>query len=146
MTYQSILLIKDVQSRDYGGYECVARNELADERHTVRLDITSAPEPPMGLHVVNFTHDSVTLTWIPGFDGGYDQSFKVRYVRVGSSNARYVDVFPKNTTIFTVTQLALGTEYAFSVAAVNVIGESNYTGENVRQETSSKCDFCSMHL
>ncbi|ODM93893.1 Nephrin [Orchesella cincta] len=138
MTWESILLVKDVQTRDYGGYECVARNELDDERHTVRLDITSAPEPPIGLHVVNFTHDSVTLTWIPGFDGGYEQSYKIRYIRVGSDNARYVEVFPKNMTIFTVTQLALGTEYAFAVAAHNVIGESNYTTETVRQETSSK--------
>lgn len=138
MTWESTLFVRDVQTKDYGGYDCVARNELADERHTVQLDVTSVPEPPLGFHVVNFTHDSVTLTWIPGFDGGYEQSYKIRWVLVGSDNARYVDVYPRNTTVFTVTQLALGTEYSFSVAAYNVIGESNYTSETVRQETSSK--------
>lgn len=143
MTWESTLLVKDIQTKDYGSYECIARNELSDERHTIRLDVTSAPEPPVGFHVVNFTHDSVTLSWIPGFDGGYEQSYKVRYIRVGSDNARFVEVFPKNITVFTVTQLALGTEYAFSISAQNVVGESNYTTESVRQETSSKPDFIS---
>lgn len=138
MTWESLLFVRDVQTKDYGAYECVARNELADERHTVQLDVTSAPEPPVSFQVVNFTHDSVTLSWMPGFDGGYEQAYKIRYVRVGSDNARYVEVFPKNVTVFTVTQLALGTEYTFAIAAYNDMGESNYTTENVRQETSSK--------
>jgi len=136
ITWESIVVVKNVQAGDYGSYECAAKNQLGSERHIVLFHVTSAPEPPSGLHVVNFTHDSVTLTWIPGFDGGYEQSYKIRYIRLGSDNARYVEVFPKNMTIFTVTQLTRGTKYAFAVAANNKIGESDYSTETGHQTAS----------
>jgi hypothetical protein len=36
---------------------------------TVKLDVTSAPDAPTSLSVLNVTHDSVTVGWVPGFDG-----------------------------------------------------------------------------
>lgn len=77
MTWESVLSVKNVLPPDYGLYECMAHNSLGDETHQVRLEVRSVPEPPNGLKVVNFTQDSVTLSWSPGFDGGHDQSFKV---------------------------------------------------------------------
>jgi hypothetical protein len=138
MTWESVLYVKNVDAGDYGAYKCNARNELGDETHIVRLDVTSVPEPPIGLKVLNFTHDSVTLTWLAGFNGGYDQSYKLKYWKVGTDHYRYEDVSPRNSTIFTVTNLALGTDYAFSILGVNYLGEGNYTTEIVQQETSSK--------
>ena len=29
--------------------------------------------------ITNITHNSVTLTWVPGYDGGLTQTFRVRY-------------------------------------------------------------------
>ena len=37
-----------------------------------------------------------------------------------------MDVFPLSTATYTVTSLAPGTTYNFSVAALNAIGESGY--------------------
>ena len=31
--------------------------------------------------VLNITYTSVNLSWTPGFDGGYEQSFKIRQER-----------------------------------------------------------------
>lgn len=44
------------------------------------------PDPPTELRVLNATDSSVVLTWEPGFDGGLEQAFTVRYnVRVEST-------------------------------------------------------------
>lgn len=79
MTYESILIIEKVAPADYGVYECVVRNEQGQSKANVRLDITSPPDPPLNLNVLNVTHDSVTLTWTPGFDGGMKASYRIRY-------------------------------------------------------------------
>jgi hypothetical protein len=138
MTWESILIVKKVTVSDYGSYECIAHNSLGDETHQVNLIVKSTPEPPLSLHVVNFTHDSVTLSWSPGFDGGYPQSYKVRWWKVGGYGGfRTDEIYPNNATVYTVTGLALGTEFGFSVAGKNKMGEGNFTSENVYQETSS---------
>jgi len=57
----------------------VARNDLGEAVETVRLEITSPPDPPLSLNILNVTHDTVTVAWIPGFDGGLKASYRVRY-------------------------------------------------------------------
>lgn len=71
MKYESVLLVKHVRPSDYGGYECVVRNEMGFATATVKLDVTSAPDPPTSMTVLNVTHDSVLVGWVPGFDGEY---------------------------------------------------------------------------
>ena len=79
LTFESILIIEKVAPADYGTYECLAKNEFGKTKETVRLDITSPPDPPLSLNILNVTHDSVTLAWTPGFDGGMKASYRVRY-------------------------------------------------------------------
>lgn len=79
LTYESILIIEKVAPADYGAYECLAKNELGHAVETVRLDITSQPDSPLSLNILNVTHDSVTVAWTPGFDGGLKASYRVRY-------------------------------------------------------------------
>lgn len=40
---------------------------------------TGKPDTPSGLEILNVTDISVILTWIEGFDGGLEQTFKIRY-------------------------------------------------------------------
>lgn len=79
LTYESTLKVDKIAPADYGDYECVARNELGEAVEKVRLDIPSQPETPLSLNILNVTHDSVTLAWTPGFDGGRKASYRVRY-------------------------------------------------------------------
>lgn len=79
LTYESILIVEKVAPADYGSYECLARNELGQTIETVRLDITSPPDPPLSLNILNVTHDTVMVAWTPGFDGGLKASYRVRY-------------------------------------------------------------------
>lgn len=79
LTYESVLIVEKVAPADYGAYECVAQNELGQAAETVRLDITSQPDTPLSLNILNVTHDAVTVAWTPGFDGGLKASYRVRY-------------------------------------------------------------------
>ena len=127
LTWQSELLVKNVSSNDYGTYECVAQNEMGLERYKIYLNVTSKPDPPSYLKILNVTYNSVNLTWTPGFDGGFDQTFKIRYRREGVENYQYVDVHPSGITNYEVQDLKVDTKYSISIMAFNSIGSSPYT-------------------
>nr|XP_027221837.1 LOW QUALITY PROTEIN: synaptogenesis protein syg-2-like [Penaeus vannamei] len=168
VTYESVLHINNVTSKDYGFFQCQARNSIGSSHtvihldgtsrpdtpldlkevfqcqarnsigssHTViHLDGTSRPDTPLDLKVLNFTHDSVDLEWTPGFDGGLPQKYRIRYNIDTTKRYQYMDVYPENSTVFTVTGLALGTTYAFSVLSYNDKGESGFTDTDVKATT-----------
>ena len=88
--------------------------------------------------VVNVTHKSVYLTWIPGFHGGMDQYFRFRYQSDRDSRVRFVDVYPANTDNGILPDLDAGVKYSISVMAFNNIGESNYTNSPIIVRTASE--------
>lgn len=138
LSSESVLLVAHVTGQDYGAYECVARNELGFATSSPRLEVTSAPDAPDHLTAVNMTHDSVTLSWTPGFDGGMRSGHRIRYREVSEVGYKYVDVLPYNATKFTVSGLEIDTEYTFSIMAYNKLGESKYLPDLLTVKTSSK--------
>lgn len=82
VTWESTLQVSSVRSRDYGQYDCTARNEMGTNRTSVVLSGTSRPDHPLLLHAVNVSHDAVDLAWRPGFDGGLSQAYRIRYRQV----------------------------------------------------------------
>ncbi|XP_013380213.1 nephrin isoform X1 [Lingula anatina] len=124
--YVTYLYIHNVTEKDYGRYKCVARNDLGSDSFLVRFDKTSKPDPPSKIQMVNSTHDSVTIQWVPGFDGGLPLTYNVRY-KVDSKDIRghlYADT---DKTVYTVTGLKLNTAYEFTVRAINREGSSDYS-------------------
>ncbi|KAJ8005331.1 hypothetical protein DPEC_G00145520 [Dallia pectoralis] len=126
----TITVVNVSAALDYAVFTCTARNSLGEDTLNIQLLSTNHPDPPSKFHVVSFTHASVTLTWIPGFDGGLEQRFRVRYNWTGSASFLYVDVFPPTADIFTVTGLFPATAYSFSVNALNSLGEGRYADNN----------------
>lgn len=63
----------------------MARNMLGFATQTVRLSVTTVPDPPTDLAVYNVSHDSLTLGWKPGFDGGLPATYRLRYRPATSS-------------------------------------------------------------
>lgn len=102
LTWESTLSVKNVTSSDYGTYDCVAQNQMGQERYGIYLNVTSRPDAPTNLNIENATYNSVNLTWNPGFDGGFPQTFKIRYQIVGRENYHYVDVHPPGAHSFEV--------------------------------------------
>ncbi|XP_042221326.1 nephrin-like [Homarus americanus] len=138
VSWASTFFIKNVNELDYGNYECVAENELGASTISVHFTPPTRPDPPLALKVLNTTHDSATLAWIPGFDGGKPQYFRLRYRSKSSSSYQYLDVYEFGVYTYTVTGLSLGTEYYFSIMSYNDVGESEYRGEFVRATTRSE--------
>ncbi|XP_029307046.1 nephrin [Cottoperca gobio] len=115
---------------DYAVFSCTARNSLGEDKLDIQLVSTNYPDPPSSFRQIGFSHDSVTLDWIPSFNGGLRQRFRVRYRWDQSVSFLYVDVFPPGATTFTVTGLQPVTTYNFSVNALNAMGESGYADNN----------------
>ncbi|XP_074837092.1 nephrin [Carettochelys insculpta] len=123
--HSSTLTIANVSAvHDYATFTCLASNALGTDRLDVQLLSTSRPDPPTGLKTVSVTHNSAALEWIPGFDGGLPQRFRIRYRWPGAPSAVYVDVFPTQTPAFTLTGLSPATPYSVGVSAHNALGES----------------------
>ncbi|XP_061452857.1 nephrin [Rhineura floridana] len=125
--HTSTLTIANVSAvLDYATFTCIASNELGTDTLDIQLLSTSRPDPPTGLKVVGVAHNWLALEWTPGFDGGLQQSFRVRYHWPGAPSFRYVDVFPPQFPVFTLTGLRPNTLYNVSVNARNALGESDF--------------------
>ncbi|XP_053408375.1 nephrin-like isoform X2 [Mercenaria mercenaria] len=136
--YENILSIKNVVKEDYGIYQCIVTNEKGEDRLPIDFDDTRKPDPPDNLEFVNATHNSITIKWNGGFDGGLVQKFRVRYKpTVTTQGYIQVDVQPPTSQIFTVKGLTLGTEYELTVMAFNDLGGSDYSTEVITAKTSN---------
>ncbi|XP_049881989.1 nephrin [Pectinophora gossypiella] len=146
ITYTSVLLINDVSSSDYGSYECGARNDLGFTTTSVKLDITSAPDQVISLAVTNVTYNSVTLEWVPGFDGGLQSWYRIRYRKIYDDSYKYEDVVPKNATSYTIGGLERNTDYVFSIMAINKIGQSKYRPDDTKATTLTSSEVGELNV
>lgn len=79
VTYESILYIEKVAEEDYGEYECLAENRLGRAAGMVQFNKPSKPDMPLNIWVRNMTDSWITLQWTPGFNGGLQVYYRVRY-------------------------------------------------------------------
>ena len=78
------------------------------------------------------------LSWVPGFDGGKPQYFRLRYRPKDSTYYQYHDVYQAGVYEQAISGLELDTEYYFSIMSYNDMGQSEYRGEFVPARTLSK--------
>lgn len=114
-------------------------NKMGHSTDIIHLDVTSPPDKPTDLEVYNVTHDSVTLMWKRGFDGGLPTSYQIRWREALDYEDRYhyLDVSPGEYKT-TITGLSLGTYYVFSVKAINEKGDSGFLPDLVKVQTLRK--------
>ncbi|ELU18150.1 hypothetical protein CAPTEDRAFT_184830 [Capitella teleta] len=147
VSFESSLIVHNTTKSDYDRYKCVALNEVGMDERLIQLDGTSRPDPPFELRFVNETHNSVTLTWTAGFDGGSTQRFQVRYKEVPQAEGeatdgkvetyKYEDVFPSSSTLFTIKELKLATSYEITVRGINRLGEGVFQPNVLIARTSA---------
>nr|XP_006814620.1 PREDICTED: fibroblast growth factor receptor 3-like [Saccoglossus kowalevskii] len=131
----SILTIMSVEESDFGEYYCVARNYIGSVIHTVLFSEISSPDSVTDVRVINKTDTSISLTWIPGFNGGEQQVFYIAYKESLEHNTEYTAY---TTNPFdTIFNLKPSTEYPIIVVSKNKIGET-------RSESIVESTLCGM--
>ncbi|KAF8777665.1 Nephrin like protein [Argiope bruennichi] len=140
-TWQGILTIKDVEAKDFGEYICVARNEIGFETFKVSFLPDSTPDPPIIVRILNTSKNGLLVTWVPGFDGGHNQTHCIRFKSVIDPAYSYIDVHPPATNSVWVSGLKSGLEYEVAMKSVNVKGSSPYTTAIVKAMTLDSKDF-----
>uniref|UniRef100_A0A672MEJ0 Nephrin-like n=1 Tax=Sinocyclocheilus grahami TaxID=75366 RepID=A0A672MEJ0_SINGR len=74
--HTSILTVINVSAAlDYAIFTCTAHNSMGVDSLDIQLLSTNHPDPPSDLKLLRVDHNSVTLEWMPGFDGGLTQNF-----------------------------------------------------------------------
>ncbi|XP_055521323.1 nephrin [Leucoraja erinacea] len=77
--HTSALTIVNASARlDFTTYTCSARNRRGADTFDVRLVRIGKPDPPSDLSLVRKSQNSITLAWNAGFNGGLEQSFRIR--------------------------------------------------------------------
>uniref|UniRef100_A0A915Q552 Uncharacterized protein n=1 Tax=Setaria digitata TaxID=48799 RepID=A0A915Q552_9BILA len=79
-TFEGVLYISSLDRYDYQHpVKCFAINRYGEDTVEIRVSPPTAPDTPVSLRVSNITKNSLSFNWIPGFDGGSEQVFEVRY-------------------------------------------------------------------
>lgn len=123
---ESVLQIDRIVSQDFGDYTCEMSNQFGKTTKNLTLMVTSKPEPPTSLSCPGKLWDRLRLRWVPGFNGGSSQTFKIMY-RSNPPTTGYqtAGVTPENVTEYTVTNLFPNTAYEFQVYGSNDLGDGD---------------------
>ncbi|KAK3106873.1 hypothetical protein FSP39_001753 [Pinctada imbricata] len=124
--YKSVLQIFQISKADYGTYQCVTTDDGGEKMDVfdIVLDGTSRPDPPYDLTFINSSHDSILFSWKPGFNGGLNQTFTVKYRRKGDSTftTRHNIKSIGDVIFLTLPGLSKSTDYIIDVEASNDLG------------------------
>ncbi|CDW54994.1 Ig 2 and fn3 and I-set domain containing protein [Trichuris trichiura] len=120
------LVIPNTTYKDHGEYECIASNVVATIKQSVTLKVTDTPPQKLQYATVKIASKEATLQWNPGFDGGHEQHFIVRY-RKGSVYDSWTTVNVSKEFRAVIDGLTPDTNYVFEIVPVNAVGEGQST-------------------
>ncbi|OWF40059.1 Nephrin [Mizuhopecten yessoensis] len=138
--YRSVVTISDISETEYGTYVCSATNEKGQDTFDISVDGTSRPDQPGELTFINATHDMLTISWNPGFNGGLPQRFKVRYKEKNRPGYTHIDITPidiRVTTVFVIKGLRKDTSYLVAVLTTNDLGPAEGSPPEIEVKTSA---------
>lgn len=135
ITFESRLTILNVSLDDLGEYQCFTRNSLGFDGEAIQLNLTSKPDQPFKLSIINITSNAMLLKWVPSFDGGMKQSFRIRFKQLDERSFRYKDCGDCDGHALWIDQLQPNQEYTFNIQSINDLGESQFTQDIVKAKT-----------
>ena len=139
--YKSVLKISSVEESDYGAYQCVSGNDDGLSDVNVTLDKLSKPDAPTKMEFGGKKYNSVTLSWLSGFNGGKEQTFTLLLTKDDASVARRkrtalgeeivtgvvgVNDPPGTRFEYNITGLEPSQLYNVALEAKNMLGGSGY--------------------
>uniref|UniRef100_A0A8C4RD79 Down syndrome cell adhesion molecule-like protein Dscam2 n=1 Tax=Eptatretus burgeri TaxID=7764 RepID=A0A8C4RD79_EPTBU len=115
------LVVLALRAGDAGRYTCTASNAWGSEELHTTLRVQVPPDQPR-LSVSQTTSTSISLSWIPGSNGGSPlRSFVLQYSEDHSEEWREVSIPPRQRR-WVLPKLRCGTWYKFTLAARNAVG------------------------
>ncbi|XP_039190481.1 protein turtle homolog B isoform X1 [Crotalus tigris] len=126
------LQFRSLSKEDHGEWECIATNIVTSITASTHLTVIgTSPHAPSNVRVaVSMT--SANVSWEPGYDGGYEQTFSVWYgplmkrAQFGPHDWLSLPV-PTGPTWLLMDNLEPETAYQFSVLAQNKLGTSSFS-------------------
>ncbi|GFO25152.1 obscurin-like protein 1 isoform x11 [Plakobranchus ocellatus] len=132
MRYKLTITNDAVRKEDLGTYKVYVGSpgrKISGSSLSFKLTAAGPPECPVDVNVTDQTSHSVTLTWVPGQDGGAPQSFIIFY-NISTDgqtwDSRHVQLSDNATFISSVVdRLPADTSFQFRVEAVNKYSVNN---------------------
>uniref|UniRef100_A0A673KEK3 Protein turtle homolog B-like n=1 Tax=Sinocyclocheilus rhinocerous TaxID=307959 RepID=A0A673KEK3_9TELE len=117
-----------LSKEDHGEWECVATNAVTSITASTRLFVIgTSPHAPTNVHVSAST-SSANVSWEPGYDGGFEQTFSVWYGPNDLGPHDWLSIpVPGSQTWLVVQGLEPKTAYQFSVLAQNKLGTGPFS-------------------
>uniref|UniRef100_A0A6Q2ZKZ9 Neural cell adhesion molecule 2 n=1 Tax=Esox lucius TaxID=8010 RepID=A0A6Q2ZKZ9_ESOLU len=125
---KSLLEVTPVSDRDFGRYNCTARNNIGAKYQEFILAQADVPSNPYSVRLSAVSQRSATVTFMkPDSHGGVPIGhYLVNYKEVGSQDWRDVKSHGVQTTVL-LTGLEPNTTYEVRVAAVNGKGQGEFS-------------------
>ncbi|CAH8866179.1 unnamed protein product [Trichobilharzia szidati] len=140
--YLTSLIITGSNMTNLGAYIANIENAEGCRQCTVILQKPSKPESPTDIRIEEVTWDQVTLTWVVGFNGGYDQTIILEFTEIQTlskqdsmqlDNQRKVRItgIPKLQIQqrCQISGLTPNTKYKFVVYAESILGQGTKSKE-----------------
>ncbi|XP_060040088.1 cell adhesion molecule DSCAM, partial [Erinaceus europaeus] len=114
-------LIRTVKAEDSGYYSCIANNNWGSDEIILNLQVQVPPDQPR-LTVSKTTSSSITLSWLPGDNGG--SSIRGYILQYSEDNSEQWGSFPISPSerSYRLESLKCGTWYKFTLTAQNGVG------------------------
>ncbi|XP_039190482.1 protein turtle homolog B isoform X2 [Crotalus tigris] len=122
------LQFRSLSKEDHGEWECIATNIVTSITASTHLTVIgTSPHAPSNVRVaVSMT--SANVSWEPGYDGGYEQTFSVWMKRAQFGPHDWLSLpVPTGPTWLLMDNLEPETAYQFSVLAQNKLGTSSFS-------------------
>ncbi|XP_041947435.1 protein turtle homolog B [Alosa sapidissima] len=133
------LHILSLAKEDHGIWECVATNEATSITASTKLLVSgTTPHAPLDIHVA-VTASAANVSWEPGYNGGFEQTFTVWIKResLGAHDWLSLPVTVKGQHWLLLKGLQPETIYEFSILSSNKMG----TGRFSEVVTASTLDY-----
>lgn len=86
------MVINNLEEKDYHRrVRCVASNRLGLGQTFITIGSPSPPDIPLDLELMNVTDQTATISWQPGFGGGSEQIFEIRFQETGQHDHKTVN-------------------------------------------------------
>uniref|UniRef100_A0A8C6NN85 Cell adhesion molecule DSCAM n=1 Tax=Nothobranchius furzeri TaxID=105023 RepID=A0A8C6NN85_NOTFU len=130
------LVIRTVKAEDSGNYTCVASNSFGSDKIVLNLQVQVPPDQPR-LTVTKTTITSITLSWIPGDNGGSSiRGYILQYSEDNSEQWGNFAISPSERS-YRLENLKCGTWYKFTLTAQNGVGPGRIS-EIIEAKTHGK--------